>query len=103
MKYVSTRGAAPELEFDDALLTGLARDGGLYVPAEWPRMTAGEIEALAGLTYEETAVRIMAPYVDGAIPEDELAEMVREAYATFRHRAVTPLVQTGANDWLLGL
>ena len=103
MKYVSTRGTAPELEFDDALLTGLARDGGFYVPAEWPRLTAGEIEALSGLTYEETAVRIMAPYVDGAIPEDELAEMVREAYATFRHRAVAPLVQLGANDWLLEL
>jgi threonine synthase len=103
VKYVSTRGTAPELEFDDALLTGLARDGGLYVPAEWPRLGSGEIEALAGLTYEETAVRIMAPYVDGAIPEDELAEMVREAYATFRHRAVTPLVQTSANDWLLEL
>ena len=103
MKYVSTRGTAPELEFDDALLTGLARDGGLYVPAEWPRMAGGDIEALSGLSYEETACRIMAPYVEGVISEDDLADMVREAYATFRHRAVTPLVQTGANDWLMEL
>ncbi|WP_421861946.1 threonine synthase [Parvibaculum sp.] len=103
MKYVSTRGQAPELEFEDALLTGLARDGGLYVPAEWPRWTEGEIASLAGLTYEETAFRVMRPYIGAAIADKDLREMIAAAYAGFRHEAVVPLRQMAANDWLLEL
>ncbi|MAM95551.1 threonine synthase [Parvibaculum sp.] len=103
MKYVSTRGQAPELEFEDALLTGLARDGGLYVPAEWPRWTESEIASLAGLTYEETAFRVMRPYIGAAIADRDLREMIAAAYASFRHEAVVPLRQMAANDWLLEL
>jgi threonine synthase len=103
VKYVSTRGQAPELEFEDALLTGLARDGGLYVPAEWPRWTESEIASLAGLTYEETAFRVMRPYIGAAIADRDLREMIAAAYASFRHEAVVPLRQMAANDWLLEL
>ncbi|MEQ8949210.1 MAG: threonine synthase, partial [Parvibaculum sp.] len=103
MKYVSTRGLAPELEFEDALLTGLARDGGLYVPAEWPQMSERKIRALAGVPYEEAAFRVMRPYIGESIADADLQEMIAAAYATFRHKAVVPLTQTGANDWLLEL
>ena len=65
MHYISTRGAAPALAFDDVLLTGLARDGGLYVPESWPQFSPAEIRALAGLPYAEVATRVMAPFVEG--------------------------------------
>jgi threonine synthase len=68
MIYVSTRGEAPELEFRDALLAGLARDGGLYVPKTWPSLTKAEIQAMAGQPYAETAKQVLAPFVDGEIP-----------------------------------
>jgi threonine synthase len=103
VKYISTRGAAPALGFEDVLLTGLARDGGLYLPERWPAFSHGDIAALAGVPYEDAAVRIMTPFVGGEIPDAELAAIVREAYATFRHRLVTPLVQVGPSDWILEL
>ena len=103
MDYVSTRGEAPSLKFCDALLAGLARDGGLYVPAEWPVMSAEDIRALRGLPYAELAIRVLWPFVDGEIGRDDFERIVREAYATFRHPAVCPLVQTGANEFVLEL
>ena len=103
MKYISTRGAAPALGFEDVLLTGLARDGGLYLPEHWPALTHEEIAALAGRSYEDAAVRIMKPYVAGEIPDADLAAIVGDAYATFRHRLVAPLVQVGPSDWILEL
>jgi len=103
LKYVSTRGQSPELEFEEVLLAGLARDGGLYVPAEWPVMSERKIRALAGLSYQEVALRVMRPFIGPSIPDAALAGMIDEAYAGFGHKAVTPLVQTGANDWLLEL
>ena len=103
MKYISTRGAAPALGFEDVLLTGLARDGGLYLPEHWPTLTREEIAALAGQSYEYTAVRIMKPYVGGEIPDADLAAIVADAYATFNNRVVTPLVQVGPSDWILEL
>lgn len=103
MKYVSTRGLSPELEFEDALLAGLARDGGLYVPAEWPQMTERKIKAMAGLSYAEVAFRVMRPFIGPSIPDAALQTMIDEAYASFGHKAVVPLVQTGDNDWLLEL
>jgi threonine synthase len=100
--YVSTRGRAPELGFADALLAGLADDGGLYVPAEWPMLPLpAELDA-AG-TYAETARRIMAPFVGDDIAVDDLGRMCHEAYATFRHPAVVPLVQLDAHLWLAEL
>jgi len=103
LKYVSTRGGAPALAFDDVLLTGLAPDGGLYLPARWPRLTRSEIAALAGLSYAETATRVMAPFVGAAIDAETLARTIDEAYAGFDHPAVAPLRQIGSNDWLLEL
>jgi threonine synthase len=103
MRYVSTRGAAPELGFEEAMLAGLARDGGLYVPAVWPRMAREEIAALAGLPYEEAAFRVMRPFVDEAFAEAELRAVIDRAYTGFGHAARAPLVQIGPNDWLMEL
>lgn len=103
MEYISTRGSAPTLDFRAATLAGLASDGGLYVPAKWPQMSTDEIRALAGLDYAETAVRIMRPFVEGVLTEDDLRELCRAAYGRFSHDAVTPLVQLDHRHWLLEL
>jgi threonine synthase len=103
MHYVSTRGAAPRLDFEGVTLAGLAADGGLYMPEAWPRLSAAEIGALRGLDYVETAVRIMAPFLGGALAEDELRALATAAYGRFAHAAVTPLVQLDARHWLLEL
>ena len=71
MKYISTRGQAPELSFEDAMLTGLARDGGLYLPDEIPTLSKTEIAALSGLSYEETAFAIMRPYIGETFTDTE--------------------------------
>ncbi len=103
MNYISTRGAAPALAFDDTLLAGLARDGGLYVPERWPQLSPGDIAALAGLPYAELAVRVMAPYVGDAIPAAAFARIVEHSYREFTHPKVAPLRRLGGNDWLLEL
>jgi threonine synthase len=103
LRFVSTRGNAPTLVFDEVLLAGLARDGGLYLPETWPRLTAGDFADLRGLSYPELATRVMERFIGGRIAEEAFASLVREAYASFGHRAVTPLKQLGANDWLLEL
>jgi threonine synthase len=103
MKYVSTRGEAPELGFADVLLAGLARDGGLYVPKEWPRFSKDEIAAMRGLPYPDLAVRLLTPFVEGDLPKAQFEKIVHEAYATFRHEAVCPLVQIGPNLFSLEL
>jgi threonine synthase len=103
VRYISTRGEAPALGFVEATLVGLARDGGLYVPATWPRLDANMIVGFAGRPYAEVAVEVIRPFVGGAIPECDLARMTREAYGRFRHPAVAPLMQFGASDFLLEL
>lgn len=103
LRYVSTRGTAPVLGFEDVMLTGLARDGGLYVPEVWPQFTPLDIETLAGLPYAEVAARVMEPFVSSDIPQDEFSELVSEAYSTFSHDAVTPLIGLGPDQWLLEL
>src|SRR6185312_6057772 len=103
MHYISTRGEAPALGFSDALLAGLARDGGLYLPQEWPHFDAVDIRALRGLSYPEMAIRLLTPFTGGEIDDKTFSAIVREAYATFRHQAVCPLVQTGANEFVLEL
>jgi threonine synthase len=97
---LSTRGAAPALGFDDVLLTGLARDGGLYLPESWPRL---DFKSLAGLDYPELAARVMQPFLGGRIQEAAFARLVRETYAEFGHRGVAPLRQIDARTWLLEL
>ena len=103
MKYVSTRGQAPVLNFEETMLTGLARDGGLYVPDSIPQMSAGDIAALAGLSYEEQAFRVMRPFIGDAFTDDEFEAIIARAYASFSHDARAPLVQLGANHFLLEL
>ncbi|WP_156680366.1 threonine synthase [Sphingomonas profundi] len=103
MRYISTRGNAPALDFENVTLAGLAADGGLYVPERWPSFTAAEIADLAGLSYVETAVRVMAPFVGDALTQDELRALCTEAYGRFDHAAVTPLVQLDGRNWLLEL
>jgi len=103
MHYVSTRGAAPTLGFRDVTLAGLASDGGLYLPEAWPMLTRDAIAGLAGLSYVETAVRVMTPFVGDALSEDELRSLCSQAYGRFAHDAVTPLVQLDHQHWLLEL
>ncbi len=103
MQYVSTRGAAPELDFPGVLLAGLAADGGLYMPASWPFFSAVELRAMRGLPYAELAARVMAPFVGAAIPFAELQTMCRRAYAGFTHPAVVPLVQLAPGTFALEL
>ena len=103
MKYVSTRGLAPALGFSDVLLAGLARDGGLYVPETWPVFSSESFARLAGRPYHEVAYAVIHPFVAGEIADADLQRMCAEAYATFRHPAVAPLVQTGPNSFILEL
>ena len=103
MRYISTRGKSPALDFEGVLLQGLASDGGLYVPETMPRYTPEELKALRGLPYDELASHVMFPFVEGSIPEEDFRAMVRETYAGFTHRAVAPLVQLDANEWLMEL
>lgn len=103
MHYQSTRGGAPLLGFRDVTLAGLASDGGLYVPTSWPRFSREDIEALKGLSYVETAVRVMAPFTAGDLSEDELRALCEQAYGRFSQAAVTPLVQLDHRHFLLEL
>ncbi len=103
MLHVSTRGDAAPLSFSDALLAGLARDGGLYLPESWPVIPQETIAALAGKPYAEAAKCVLRPLVDGEIADADLDRMIEEAYASFRHPAVCPLVQLDDNLFLLEL
>ncbi|MET0472854.1 MAG: threonine synthase [Xanthobacteraceae bacterium] len=103
MRYISTRGEAPPLGFVEATLAGLARDGGLYVPAAWPQLDTDTIAGFAGRPYAEVAVEVIRPFVGDAIAEHDLARMTREAYGQFRHPAVAPLIQFGVSDFILEL
>ena len=103
MQYISTRGAAPVLTFSGAMMTGLARDGGLYVPQTMPVLSQDEIAALAGLPYEEVAFRVMWPFLGDTFAEDEFRGLIARAYAGFGHAARAPVVQLGPNHFLLEL
>ena len=103
MRYVSTRGEAPPAPFADILLSGLAPDGGLYVPESYPRIDPDEIAGFAAMDYHDVAAAIIAPFTGGDIETGALRDMTRDAYASFRHPAVTPLVQIGPGDWILEL
>ncbi|MEX0341189.1 MAG: threonine synthase [Erythrobacter sp.] len=103
MKYVSTRGSAPALDFAGVTLAGLASDGGLYVPEEWPHFTTDEITAMRGLPYAELAARVMQPFVGDCLTPERLHELTQKAYGRFAHAAVTPLTQLDERQWLLEL
>ena len=103
MRYVSTRGEAPSLDFVDVMLAGLARDGGLYVPERWPVLDRATIEGFAGKPYAEVAVEVIRPFVGGGMTEADLARMTREAYGDFHHPAVAPLTELNPNLFVLEL
>ena len=103
MKYVSTRGEAPPIGFLDAVLAGLAPDGGLYVPETWPEFTPEQIAEFAGKPYAEVAAAVLGAFAGDELPAEVIAEMCAEAYATFTHDAVAPLKQLGPNLFLLEL
>ena len=102
-RYISTRGEAPALGFEDVLLAGLARDGGLYVPETWPQFSADDIRAMKVLSYPALAQKIMAPFIGDAIPAADLKALVEDAYATFDAPDVLPLKKIGDDEYLLEL
>ena len=103
MKYISTRGNAPELTFEDVLLTGLAEDGGLYVPKDVPQYTLAEIESWRDLPYAELAHKIIYPFVEGCVDHGALKTILEEVYGGFGHKAVAPLQQIDHNEYVLEL
>ena len=103
MEYISTRGQAPAMDFEGVLLAGLAADGGLYVPKTLPTFTREQIAGFRGLIYSDLAFEIVHPFVEGAIPADDLRRLIADTYATFRHDAVAPLIQLDHNQWVLEL
>ena len=103
MQFVSTRGQAPVLGFSDAVLAGLATDGGLYVPATWPQIDTTEIASFAGKPYADVAYAVISRFVDGDIPADTLKAIIDDAYASFRHPSVTPLVELEPGHFVLEL
>ena len=103
MKYISTRGQAPELTFEDAMLTGLARDGGLYVPETIPQLSSDDIKAMAGKSYEEIAFQVMRPFVGDTFSDDDFKGIIERAYKGFGHAARAPLVQLDHGHYLLEL
>jgi len=103
VRYISTRGQAPSLGFEDVLLTGLATDGGLYVPESLPQFTLEQIRSWRGLPYHELAFNVMYPFVEGAIAEQDFRVMLEDTYRDFAHQSVAPLVQLDSNEWVLEL
>jgi len=103
MKYVSTRGKAPDLNFEEAMLTGLARDGGLYVPEIYPTLSSQQISSFSTKSYEEVAFEIMKPFVGDTFSDDEFKRIIKSAYAGFSHKAKCPMVQLSENHFLLEL
>ncbi len=103
MRYVSTRGQAPHVGFVDAVLGGLAPDGGLYVPEDWPQLSASEIAGFADKSYAQVAARVIGDFAGDEIEPSDLLEMCQEAYSTFTHEAVVPLVQLSPNVFMAEL
>src|SRR4051794_24361216 len=103
MKYISTRGNVSEIGFIDAVLMGLANDGGLLIPEAIPQIPVEKLQAMSQLSYEELAYEIISYYVDGEIPDDELKKLIEKSYATFRHPEVTPVKQLKDNMYVLEL
>lgn len=103
MRYVSTRGQSPELSFEETMLTGLAPDGGLYVPAEVPVLSRDVINAMAGQSYENVAFTVMRPFVGDTFSDEEFRALIARAYAGFGHAARAPLKELDRGQWLCEL
>jgi len=98
--YISTRGEAPRLPFDDVLLSGLARDGGLYLPDHWPRFDAATLRSFAGKPYAEVAAEVLRPFLPDSVAADVIDRLTERAYARFGHAATCPLVQLDPGTWV---
>ncbi|MBT7506113.1 MAG: threonine synthase, partial [Rhodospirillales bacterium] len=103
MKYVSTRGQAPVLGFDDVLLAGLATDGGLYVPQSWPQLSADDLRRFKGMPYDEVAFEVIRPFVGGRIPDDALARIIKTGYSRFSTPTAAPISDLGDGLWMMEL
>ena len=103
MNYISTRGKAPVLNFEEAMLTGLARDGGLYVPQSIPNFSSDDILSMSNLSYEEIAFKVISPFVGDCFSDDELLKIINKAYTHFGHKERAPLVELESNHFLLEL
>lgn len=103
LRYRSTRGQAPALDFEGVLLAGLARDGGLYLPEALPHFSHGELQSMRGMSYTELATTVIAPFVEGSIDHETLSQLVDASYRDFRHQAVAPVKQLDHEQWLLEL
>lgn len=103
MQYISTRGKAPRLDFDDVVLSGLARDGGLYVPDTWPTLTPDALASLAGASYPQLAATVLAPFAAPSVDEETLLAIAEDAYRDFDHPDIAPLRPLSDGIWLLEL
>ncbi|MBU6957996.1 threonine synthase [Pseudomonas sp. CVAP len=103
MRYVSTRSSAVQADFEKVVLSGVADDGGLFVPVGLPLFEPQEIANWSTLPYDELAYRVISPFVGDAIPEEDFKRLLKEAYSTFSHRSVAPLHQVDRNEWVLEL
>ncbi len=103
MKYISTRGKAPAIGFEDVLLAGLAPDGGLYVPEVYPQFSADQMRKMRSMTYAELAAEVMAPFVEGCLNKSDLLDIAKDAYDNFSHTAVAPLKQISDGLWVMEL
>jgi len=103
VRYISTRGEAPVLNFADVVVTGLASDGGLYVPESWPQIGAATLKDLQGKPYTDVARAVLSTFIGDSFGADDLSQCVDVAYRDFGHALVAPLVQYGPNNWLLEL
>jgi threonine synthase len=103
MQFVSTRGQAPVLGFRDAVLTGLAADGGLYLPETWPSFSAVHIASFANRPFADVAFEIIRPFTEGEVPDDALRAMLSDAYTSFRHPSTVPLVELEPGHFILEL
>lgn len=103
MKYISTRGKAPAIGFEDVLLAGLAPDGGLYVPENYPQFSAEKMRKMRSMSYAELAAEVMAPFAEGCLDKADLFDIAKDAYGNFSHTAVAPLKQIGDGLWVMEL
>src|SRR3546814_18310163 len=103
MRYISTRGRAPALSFEEVTLAGLASDGGLYVPESWPQLSVETLRSLRTASYVEPAVAVMAPFVGDALSENEVRSRFSETYGRVDHACLTHPLPVYPRTWLLGL
>mgnify|MGYP001320041321 FL=1 len=102
IKYSSTRGGESSLSYEDVLLSGLARDGGLFMPEEWPQFSHSDLNEMKHLNYAELSAKIIRPFVEPCLSENELLNISKDTYSVF-NKDVAPLYQLNKNLHVLEL